>query len=220
MPLPGKMHKLLTPEKALIFRIIHRDNLPWILANGIHCRNSNQIDPNFVSIGNPDLISGRHYRGVPVSPGGNLSDYVPFYFTPLPVMLLNIKTGYRGIRQRRNDEIVILVASLRRLQSDGISFLFTDRHAYLAAAQFFSDLRDLDKIDWTILQNRDFRRDNENPEKMERYQAEALVYTFLPITSVLGAVCCNPTVRDHAKSVMTAAGVTLPVYSQPGWYFR
>jgi len=28
----------LTPEKALIFRITHRDNLPWILEHGLHCR--------------------------------------------------------------------------------------------------------------------------------------------------------------------------------------
>jgi hypothetical protein len=27
----------LNPEKALIWRIVHRDNLPWILDNGLHC---------------------------------------------------------------------------------------------------------------------------------------------------------------------------------------
>jgi hypothetical protein len=64
------MRDLLTPEKALIFRITHRDNLPWILANGLHCRNSNLIDSNFVSIGNPDLIVNRHYHAVPIAPGG------------------------------------------------------------------------------------------------------------------------------------------------------
>lgn len=30
----------LNPEKALIWRIVHRDNLPWILDNGLHCANS------------------------------------------------------------------------------------------------------------------------------------------------------------------------------------
>src|SRR6266851_10313202 len=82
-------------------------NLPWILANGLHCRNSNRFDSEFVSICNADLIANRHYRAVPVSPGGSLSDYIPFYFTPLSMMSYNIKTGYRGIRQRSNEEIVI-----------------------------------------------------------------------------------------------------------------
>jgi hypothetical protein len=213
------MFNLLKPEKALIFRVIHRDNLPWILENGLHCRNSNRIDPNFVGIGNPDLISSRHYRIVPTPPGGGLSDYIPFYFTPLSVMLLNIKTGYRGVRQRRNGEIIILVSSLYRLQSDNITFLFTDRHAYLAAAQYFSDIADLDKVDWEVLRNRDFKRDNENPEKMERYQAEILVHRQLPISSLLGAVCYNPKERDAAKTLARAMNVCLDVYSQPGWYF-
>lgn len=26
----------LNPEKALIFRIIHRDNLPWVMDNGLY----------------------------------------------------------------------------------------------------------------------------------------------------------------------------------------
>jgi hypothetical protein len=37
--------------------------------------------PSFVAIGNPDLISRRKYRAVPIAPSGTLVDYVPFYFT-------------------------------------------------------------------------------------------------------------------------------------------
>lgn len=29
----------LTAGKALIWRIVHRDNLPWTLANDLHCGN-------------------------------------------------------------------------------------------------------------------------------------------------------------------------------------
>lgn len=112
------MSKYLTPEKALIFRIVHRDNVPWILDNGLHCKNSKVLDPNFVEIGNKDLIGKRGRHLVKQPPGGTLSDYVPFYFTPFSHMLLNIKTGWGGIRQRNNDEIVIMVSSLRTLQAD------------------------------------------------------------------------------------------------------
>jgi len=83
----------LGPEKALIFRITHIDNMPWMLINGLHCRNSPDRDPNFVEIGNRDLIGKRASRVVPIHPGGTLSDYIPFYFTPCSPMLLNIKTG-------------------------------------------------------------------------------------------------------------------------------
>ncbi|WP_371329131.1 DarT ssDNA thymidine ADP-ribosyltransferase family protein [Collimonas sp. OK607] len=44
----------------------------------------------------------------------------------------------------------------------------------------------LREIDWPLLQRRDFKRDADDPRKMERYQAEALLYRHLPIQGVLG----------------------------------
>jgi hypothetical protein len=91
----------LKPENGLIFRIAHIDNVPWILDHGLHCRNTPERDPNYVEIGNPELIQKRTHRVVPIPPGGVLSDYIPFYFTPHSPMLLNIKTGHNGITQRQ-----------------------------------------------------------------------------------------------------------------------
>jgi hypothetical protein len=67
---------LLTPEKGLIFRITHIDNVSWILDHGVHCRNSQVRDPSFRDIGNPDLIAKRARRVVPLGPQGTLSDYI------------------------------------------------------------------------------------------------------------------------------------------------
>ena len=39
--------KTLTPEKALIFRITHVDNVPWVLNNGLQCRNAQGRRPRF-----------------------------------------------------------------------------------------------------------------------------------------------------------------------------
>ena len=113
-------HPELNPEKALIFRITHRDNIEWILGNGLHCRDSEIVDPNFVNIGNAELIDKRSSRRIDIPPGDS-SDYVPFYFTPFSPMLLNISTGYNGITQRANEEIVIIVSSLRELDASGSS---------------------------------------------------------------------------------------------------
>ena len=129
----------ISRENAFIFRITHIENVPWLMENGIHCSNSDKRDPNFHPIGNPDLIDKRTHRVVPVPPGGTLSDYVPFYFTHHSPMLYNIKTGYNGIRMTPMSEIVILVTSLHRVAEDQLPFVFTDRHAYLQAAQFTSD---------------------------------------------------------------------------------
>ena len=52
----------LTPKANRIFRITHIRNVPWILEHGLHCRSSPTSDPNFVSIGSPDLIAKRSHR--------------------------------------------------------------------------------------------------------------------------------------------------------------
>lgn len=213
------MQNILNRDKALVFRIVHRDSFPWILDNGLHCRNSNKIDPEFVNIGNPDLIDKRHTRVVNMAPGGTLSDYVPFYFTPYSPMLYNINTGYNGIRRRANEEIIIIVSSLHLMKSHGVAFLFTDRHAYLQAAQFSSDLADLDRIDWKILQNRDFKRDNDDLGKLERYQAEALAYKHLPVASIAGVACCNDAMVDVVNKLLKNRNMELKVASRREWYF-
>ncbi len=112
------MALILTQEKGLIFRITHRDNVPWILDNGMHARNGKIFDPNCRNIGNVDLIDKRSRRTVAVAPGGTLSDYVPFYFTPYSIMMYNIRTGY-GVKQVPNHEIVIFVSSLPHVESQG-----------------------------------------------------------------------------------------------------
>lgn len=208
----------LTQKRALIFRIVHRDNVPWILANGMHCRNAPIRDPRFVAIGNADLIDLRNTRQVPCPPHGSLSDYVPFYFTPFTPMLYNIKTGFSGVRKLPLDEIVIFVSSLTKLRAEGVPFLFTDRHAYLAAAQFSDDLATLDRIDWELLRRRDFRRDPEDPSKVERYQAEALVYRHLPTNAMLGIFCYSDGVSAAVQRHATACGCTVQVAARPGLY--
>lgn len=208
----------LNPTKAFIFRITHRDNLPWLLANGLHCRRSDIVDPNFVAIGNPDLIDKRHVQIVAKPPGGRLSDYIPFYFTPLSMMALNIKTG-RNVRQRSNSEIVILVSSLKKLAQNDVPFLFTDIHASVAGARFSSDLEDLNRIDWNILQNRDFSRNNDDMGKTSRYQAEALVHKHLPISSLLGVVCYNKETKEWAKSLAEKEEAHVDVITRTAWYF-
>jgi hypothetical protein len=209
----------LNPQNALIFRIVHQDNVPWILDHGLHCRNSRKIDPNFVQIGNADLIDKRRTRAVKGPISGTLSDYVPFYFTPLSPMFLNIKTGWRGITARSNEEIVIFYSSLHKLKADSVPFVFTDRHAYLETAQSFQNLSHLDKIDWNILQRRDFKRNPDDPEKVERYEAETLVHRCLPITSVLGIGCASAASAARMRALVQQRQMKLAVDTKQDWYF-
>jgi hypothetical protein len=110
----------LNPGKALIWRITHRHNLPWILANGLHAGNSPVRSSGWMTIGNLELIDRRAHRPVPLPPHGMLNDYVPFYFTPFSPMLYNIHTGRGGVAHVANADIVILVSSLHWITELGV----------------------------------------------------------------------------------------------------
>ncbi len=208
----------LNPEKALIWRIVHRDNMPWILDNGLHCANSGVLSTSYVNIGNPELIDKRRHRTVLIPPGGTLADYVPFYFTPFSVMMKNIHSGW-GVLQRRNEEIVILVSSLPHVALLGLPIVFTNAHAYPGWTDYYCDLSKLGEIDWGILQRRDFKRDPDDPRKMERYQAEALIFRHLPIQGILGVVCYTEIMKQGIEQQIRSRDLNLPVYVRTEWYF-
>jgi hypothetical protein len=209
----------LNSEKAFIWRIIHRDNLPWVFEHGLHCANSPVQAPAYVAIGNAELINRRRTRNVPVAPGGTLADYVPFYFTPFSPMMYNIHTGRGEVAKRANEEICILVSSLPHITNLGIRSVFTDRHAYTPLAQYFNDMSQLNQIDWTLIQARNFMRNPDDPVQIERYQAEALVHQHLPVSALSGIVCYTEAVRMRLNAQAKTHGLTLDIKAIPGWYF-
>ncbi|EAQ4329571.1 DUF4433 domain-containing protein [Salmonella enterica subsp. enterica serovar Infantis] len=209
----------LNPEKALIWRITHRQNIPWILANGLHAGNGAVRSQNWMTIGNEDLINRRGHRTVPLPPQGVLNDYVPFYFTPFSPMMYNIYTGRGGVKKVSNTDIVILVSSMYRVAEIGLPFVFTDRHAYPVTTNYYNNLADLMAIDWALLQQRNFQRDPDDPEKVERYQAEALIHRHMPINALLGAVCYTQNVQQELQEQANGLGVKLDIHCIPGWYF-
>ena len=211
----GMLSRHLTQDRALIFRIVHKGNMPGLLALGCQCQSATTGPTRYHEIGNQDLIARRRLREVPCAPGGPLSDYVPFYFTPFTPMMLNIKTGW-NVPKRPLSEIVILVSSLHKLKEMNIEFIFSDRHAYLRTALFSKDLKDLHRIIWETLQVRDFRKGN--IERSEKYQAEALVHRHFPMDALLGIICYNEEIKAEIQSEASKRGVLAKVIAQPEWY--
>ena len=135
-------------------------------------------------------------------------------------MLFNIKTGYSGITKRPNEEIAILFSSCQHMAARGVTMLYTDRHAYTVTAEWTADADDLATlIDWDILRRHDFARSDAYPDKMERYQAEALAHRQVPPAALLGIGCVSDRVGSAIEQAVQTSGAAVQVFSRPGWYF-
>jgi len=106
------------------------------------------------------------------------------------------------------------------MTNNDVSTFFTDRHAYTATAAWTSNPRDLATlIDWEILSRHDFARNDSYPDKMERYQAEALAYRHVPPGALLGIGCFSEVVKPGIEAKVQSAGLELRVVVRSEWYF-
>lgn len=171
-----------------------------------------------MQIGLPNLIQKRNTRPVPIAPGGTLDDYIPFYFGTHSAMLYNIHTGY-GVAQVHQQDMVYVVSSVQRLVAGNIAFVFTERHAYVANAGYFSDPAYLDRLDWNLIGGRDFKRDPNRLDKLERRAAELLVHRHLPVPMLLAIACYSSAVEQQVQAAAGAAGVNIATRVRQDWYF-
>ena len=156
---------------------------------------------------------------MPIPPGGHLNDYVPFYFSKHSVMLYNIHTGQVEGVDVRQEHVIYLVSTLERLEAHDIPFLFTSRHAYVANAKYYADRAKLANLDWPLIRGRDFSRDPDDLDKLERRAAECLIHHKLPLKALAGIACCDQKRLDYVTKELEKRGLALPAKVHPTWYF-
>lgn len=89
----------------------------------------------------------------------------------------------------------------------------------MADAEFYETPDSLKVIDWEILQNRDFKRTDEDPEKCDRYQAEALVHQRVPLDALIGIGCHSAAIQKKLESWLDSRNLNIAVKVVPNWYF-
>jgi len=85
------------------------------------------------------------------SPGGVIHDYVPFYFAPRSPMLRTIDGGNVENCPYRQADIAHLVTTVEAIVGSELAYVFYDYNATLDIATCYSDLKDLNRIDWPVL---------------------------------------------------------------------
>ena len=161
-----------TTPHLFIYRMTHIDNVPFIVKNGLWSKLSPVQDPNFISIGNPDIIGKRTNKTVVViPPGGVLGEYVPFYFSGHSPMLLNIATGY-GVKKVPQKDIVFLVCDALEIVNAGIPYCFTDGNATKAISKFYNTLYGLRELDWPCIHATIWKNTEDDYDRVRKKMSE------------------------------------------------
>jgi hypothetical protein len=163
-------------------------------------------------------------------PGGVIHDYVPFYFAPRSPMLFTINRGnVRGCLYRQPD-IVHIVTTVEAITASGLSYVFYDYNATLDIATCYSNVKDLDKINWPLFfesprmdgycQFWNSRMDEAKYVlRQETRQAEFLVHVSVPLQLMTMVGAYDQAKADEVRAIFDDADIDLPVEAKPSWYF-
>lgn len=163
-------------------------------------------------------------------PGGVIHDYVPFYFAPRSPMLMAINEGRVDGCEYRQTDIVHLATTVEAVVEKGLDFVFYDCNATLDYANCYSNLRDLDKIDWDLFHEaprldgycRYYFNDAKNPRyirRKETRQAEFLVHKAIPLDLMDCVGVYSNAKAAEVKEILDEADINIPVEVKKAWYY-
>ncbi len=212
------------PLGSSLFHITHGSNLAGILADG--CLWS---DAEMTGRGGPAATIGmskiklRRLKDLPVScrPGTKVGQFVPFYFCPRSVMLYLLSRGnnpevsYKGGQR----PIVHLVADLCEVvawaEAENCPWAFTDRNAGAWYFESYSDLAQLDRLNWEHIAATDWSELIVKDAK----QAEFLVYRRFPWSLVRTIGVMDEPVAHRVRQILAESEHRPEVRVERGWYY-
>lgn len=208
------------PTPTRIYHFTDVKNLPGILESGLssdaQCRRTGLTA---VEVGSQGIRERRLTLPVPIPPGGNVGDYVPFYFAPRSPMLFTLTRGNHGFTGDVNN-LLYLVSSLETLEGLEIPWIVSDRNAALAMAAFVDSQGDLDShIDWPLMAQRNWSKSLEDPERPDRRMAECLVWDRVPVNAISRIVAKTAAVASAAGEILATKNVQINIDVSREWYF-
>jgi hypothetical protein len=144
----------------------------------------------------------RHNWPIPCGPGGTCHDYVPFYFGPLSVMLLNLKTGRVAGYTEGQDPLIYLTTTVARVRDAGCRFVFSDGHGPARITDYYDDLGKLDQVDWDIVGERYWLDLQDDNDRQRRKQAEFLVWKLLDWSLIEGIGVLNQQAKARVEAIL------------------
>ena len=204
-----------------ICHITHIDNLPSILREGglICDRRAEENGLVKQGIAHDHIKLRRSKRKILRDPGGNLCDYVPFYFCHHSPMLYAIHRNQVMSYTGGQSSIVYLVSDTDTIVKTNLPYVFTDGHADMKLSRQFSDVVDLNKLDWDIIKATSWSDTDEDGDRTRRKQAEFLVHDFFPWHCVTEIGVYNENIASSVAALIRGNEYLPPVRMRRAWYY-
>lgn len=204
----------------LLYHFVHLDTLPGIFDEGA-LLSTNELERRgrrpARSIASERLQERRARTRVPL--GGTLHDYVPFYFAPRSPMLFRIGKEWVERGQGDPQDVVYLVSSVERVVAEALPFTFTPYHAVTRPNEFLTRVEELDRVDWALMESRQWADTAEDNDRARRRQAEFLVRDRLPLGALVGYATADVPRAARVAVLAEQHGLALRGKPVPGWYF-
>lgn len=206
------------PDPIRIFHFTHIKNLEGIIADGLRsdavCRRDGLTE---VEIGSTSIRQRRLELPVGnVGPGGNVGDYVPWYFGPRSPMMYTLSRNNYEYREGF-DEVVYLVSSVPRILEMGAQWVASDRNAALTLAEFTDDEHALEEhISWDVIRAQYW---TDYPDGADLRAAEFLVHESVPWEAVEVIVAKTEDTRARAEGLVAGLDHSPRVVVRSQWYF-
>jgi tetratricopeptide (TPR) repeat protein len=177
-----------------LYHMTHKSNLENILTNGLLSHNtaySRGLTKTDIS---DERVNRRRDR---------VHNFVPFYFNPKNPMLYK--------RKSMQSEIIILCVDRNLLQAD---LKFTDGNAASSSTKFYSNIKDLEKLNWSII-NSDYWSDFIDGKRIRC--SEILIPNEVKTDSIKKIFCFNSETEDYVKNKV--GGFEIAVTVNQDFYF-
>lgn len=211
-------------ENTPIFRIIHIDNLHvYLKRSRLHAPiHMPKDDLKWTGIEDKTVQAGRYTKALAKGPGGNILDYVPFYFGPLSPMLLRLATHCRVDYDGPQDDIIYLVSTVQEMIAGNCEYVFSDGHGLAGFSSWYVDTKDFSELDWPVIYAKIWKDMPADNDRKRRKQAEFLVHQSCGWSSILEIGVMTERAMNAVSAVLNAHEDVKapPVHIRNDWYYQ
>jgi hypothetical protein len=213
------------PRDRWILHFTHVDNLPGIVATGgLPCDTTARQGLLRAEVGDPQIKEARRRRVIPVPPGGQVGEYVPFYFAPRSPMMYRIACDHRdGVAGRYpggDRPLVYLAATVGAIVDAGLAWVATDGNAATATTEFCAELTRLDQVvDWPLMWAERWHNTPDDPDRQRRRMAEFLVHRRVPLSLFHQVGTYSDPYAGGVREILAGNTLEDRVFVRPGWYY-